>query len=112
MSSMQPSYPSPDPADVVVLRDVSFGYGSRLVLRDIDLTVPRGKVVAIMGGSGNGKTTILRLIGGQLRATTGEVRVGGHLINDLDTDALFRLRRQMGMLFQFGALFTDMSVYD
>ena len=103
---------SPAASDLVTLRDVEFGYGSRLVLRDIDLTVPRGKVVAIMGGSGSGKTTILRLIGGQLRAKSGDVLVAGRPINLLDSDDLFRLRRQMGMLFQFGALFTDMTVFD
>ena len=98
--------------DLVVLRDVKFGYGSRTVLRDVDLTVQRGKVVAIMGGSGSGKTTILRLIGGQLRAKAGEVLVAGKPIGDIEGDELFKLRRQMGMMFQFGALFTDMTVYD
>ena len=103
---------STDSIALVTLEDVSFGYGSRLVLRDIDLTVPKGKVVAIMGGSGNGKTTILRLICGQLRPTSGKVNVAGHSVPDLDSEGLFRMRRQMGMLFQFGALFSDMTVYD
>ena len=102
----------PSTNDLVVLRDVKFDYGSRTVLRDVDLTVQRGKVVAIMGGSGSGKTTILRLIGGQLRAKAGQVLVAGKPIGDLEGDELFKLRRQMGMLFQFGALFTDMTVYD
>ncbi len=105
--------PSADCTNLVTMEDVSFGYGKkRLVLRDIDLTVPRGKVVAIMGGSGNGKTTILRLIGGQLRPTTGRVLVDGQSVPDMDSEALFKMRRQVGMLFQFGALFTDMTVYD
>ncbi|MBS0323131.1 MAG: ABC transporter ATP-binding protein [Proteobacteria bacterium] len=76
------------------------------------MTIPRGKVVAIMGISGGGKTTTLRLIGGQLRPTRGEVRVAGHSVPDLDAPGLYALRRRMGMLFQFGALFTDMSVFD
>lgn len=76
------------------------------------MSIPRGKVVAIMGSSGCGKTTTLRLIGGQLRPTSGEVRVDGQLVHDLDGEGLYAMRRRMGMLFQFGALFTDMSVYD
>ena len=78
----------------------------------ITMTVPRGKVVAIMGGSGCGKTTILRLIGGQLRPQSGKVLVAGQSVPDLDADALYALRRKFGMLFQFGALFTDMSVFE
>ena len=73
---------------------------------------PRGKVIAVMGGSGSGKTTILRLIGGQLQPSRGHVSVAGELIDTLDVKQLYRLRRRMGMLFQHGALFTDMSVFD
>ena len=76
------------------------------------MRVPRGKVVAIMGASGSGKTTLLRIIGGQLRPTRGKVRVAGESVDSLDADALFRLRRRLSMLFQFGALFTDMSVFE
>jgi len=76
------------------------------------MAIPRGKVVAIMGGSGCGKTTILRLIGGQLRPQSGDVRVAGHSVPDMNRDALYAMRRKFGMLFQFGALFTDMSVYE
>jgi phospholipid/cholesterol/gamma-HCH transport system ATP-binding protein len=76
------------------------------------MRVPRGKVVAIMGGSGCGKTTLLRLIGGQLRPTRGAVRVDGRVVHELDRDGLYALRRRMSMLFQFGALFTDMTVFD
>src|SRR5512132_4475894 len=97
----------------VQLTDVSFGYDRRRpVLRGIDMTIPRGKVVAIMGGSGCGKTTILRLIGGQLRTQRGKVTVAGQDVMALDRDALFALRRRIGMLFQFGALFTDMTVFE
>jgi phospholipid/cholesterol/gamma-HCH transport system ATP-binding protein len=97
----------------VQLKDVSFGYDRRRpVLRGIDMVIPRGKVVAIMGGSGCGKTTILRLIGGQLRPQRGSVTVAGQDVTSLDRDALFALRRKIGMLFQFGALFTDMSVFE
>jgi len=93
--------------------DVTFGYNRRQpVLKGITMTIPRGKVVAIMGGSGCGKTTILRLIGGQLRQQSGAVRVGGQSVRDLTRDQLFALRRRIGMLFQFGALFTDMSVFE
>jgi len=97
---------------LVEVRNVSFAYQGRQVLRGVDLVVPRGKVVAIMGGSGSGKTTLLSLIGGQLRAQAGEVRVDGQDVAALPRDALYALRRRMGMLFQFGALFTDLSVFD
>ncbi len=103
----------PRPEIAVELADVTFGYdNSRTVLDRISMTIPRGKVVAIMGGSGCGKTTILRLIGGQLRPQSGRVLVAGKSVPDLDRDDLFALRRKFGMLFQFGALFTDMSVYE
>jgi phospholipid/cholesterol/gamma-HCH transport system ATP-binding protein len=97
----------------VALRGVSFGYERRRpVLKGIDMTIPRGKLVAIMGGSGSGKTTILRLIGGQLRPQSGAVEVDGRNVPTLSREELFVLRRRIGMLFQFGALFTDMSVFD
>jgi phospholipid/cholesterol/gamma-HCH transport system ATP-binding protein len=99
-------------AVAVELRDVTFGYDARPVLKGITMTIPRGKIVAIMGASGSGKTTILRLIGGQLRPQSGQVRVGGLSVPDLEPDALYHLRRKYGMLFQFGALFTDMSVFE
>jgi phospholipid/cholesterol/gamma-HCH transport system ATP-binding protein len=97
---------------VVDLRNVTFAYDSRLVLRGVNLVVPRGKVVAIMGGSGSGKTTLLSLIGGQLRPASGQVEVDGRSVPELKRDELYALRRRMGMLFQFGALFTDLSVFD
>jgi len=95
------------------MTDVTFGYDRRRpVLRGINMTIPRGKVVAIMGGSGCGKTTMLRLIGGQLRQQTGKVLVDGQPVKELSRDGLYALRRRIGMLFQFGALFTDMTVYE
>lgn len=97
---------------LVSLRDVRFAYGEREVLRGIDLSVHRGQVIAIMGGSGCGKTTLLRLIGGQLRASGGTVEVEGRNLARLSGSELYALRRRMGMLFQFGALFTDMNVFD
>ena len=97
---------------LVELRDVRFAYGEREILKGINLVVPRGKVVAIMGGSGCGKTTLLRLIGGQLRASAGSVILGGEDLGQVSRDRMYELRRRMGMLFQFGALFTDMSVFD
>ena len=97
---------------LVCLENVRFAYGERTILRDISLSIPRGKVVAIMGGSGSGKTTLLRLIGGQERAAAGRVQVDGQDVGKLGRDALYALRRRMGMLFQFGALFTDMTVFD
>lgn len=97
---------------LVELRDVNFAYDSRPILKGINMTFPKGKVIAIMGLSGCGKTTILRHIGGVLKPTSGRVMVDGQAINELDQAGLYALRRKMGMLFQFGALFTDMTVYD
>ena len=97
---------------MVELQQVCFGYGDRQILRNVSLKVPRGKLVAIMGGSGCGKTTILRLIGGQLRPSSGSLLVDGQSVPQLDNRALFALRRKMGMLFQMGALFTDQSVFE
>lgn len=97
---------------LVEIRDLNFSYDNRPILTGINMTIPRGKVVAVMGSSGCGKTTTLRLIGGQLKPTSGEVRVGGQVVHSLNAEGLYALRRRMGMLFQFGALFTDMSVYD
>jgi phospholipid/cholesterol/gamma-HCH transport system ATP-binding protein len=106
------SPPAARPEIAVELSNVTFGYDQRAVLTGISMTIPRGKVVAIMGGSGCGKTTILRLIGGQLKPRSGRVIVAGESVADLDREALYKMRRRFGMLFQFGALFTDMSVYE
>ena len=101
-----------DKSTFVELDQVSFGYGSRTILRNISLRIPRGKLVAIMGGSGCGKTTILRLIGGQIKPTSGRVMVDNQSVAALNTHQLFLLRRKMGMLFQMGALFTDQTVFE
>ena len=99
--------------DILVdIQDLHFSYGDRPLLQGINMRIPRGKVVAIMGGSGCGKTTLLRCIGGQLRPTAGSVRLGDDVVSKMSESELYRLRRQMGMLFQFGALFTDLSVFE
>jgi len=100
------------PETLVDVESVSFAYGRRPVLKGISMRVQRGKVVAIMGASGSGKTTLLRLIGGQLKPTRGAVRVAGHAVHEMDRESLYRMRRKMSMLFQFGALFTDMNVFE
>jgi phospholipid/cholesterol/gamma-HCH transport system ATP-binding protein len=112
MSSSLPSHPGANPAALVELRDVHFSYGERPVLRGLSMTVPRGKVTAIMGASGGGKTTVIRLIGGQQRAQQGQVLFDGQDVGQMDTAALYAARRRMGMLFQYGALFTDMDVFE
>jgi phospholipid/cholesterol/gamma-HCH transport system ATP-binding protein len=99
-------------AILVDVESVSFSYDRRAILKGITMRVPRGKVVAIMGASGSGKTTLLRLIGGQLKPDTGRVVVDGRSVPELEGAELYRLRREMSMLFQFGALFTDMSVFE
>lgn len=109
---MDSSFPDP----LVELRDLTFGYGERVILDGVSLTVPRGKVTALMGASGGGKTTVLRLIGGQNRAQKGELRLYGadgfEDVGLLDQQRLYAARRRMGMLFQFGALFADLSVFE
>jgi phospholipid/cholesterol/gamma-HCH transport system ATP-binding protein len=98
--------------NIVEIRDVHFAYGDRKILSGLNMAFPKGKVVAVMGGSGSGKTTVLRLIGGQIIAQTGTVTVDNEQVASLSTDGLYRLRRKMGMLFQNGALFTDMTVFE
>jgi phospholipid/cholesterol/gamma-HCH transport system ATP-binding protein len=98
---------------IVEIRNVAFGYDpAHPVLRDIELAIPRGSVVGIMGQSGCGKTTLLRIIAAQHLPTAGEAVVLGRSTAGLDRDGLFAMRRRMGMLFQFGALFTDLSVFE
>nr|WP_315473729.1 ABC transporter ATP-binding protein [uncultured Rhodoferax sp.] len=106
-------------APLVELQDLSFGYGERLILDGVTLSIPRGKVTALMGASGGGKTTVLRLIGGQYRAQKGQLLLHGAQqgqdVQDMgqaNAQQLYAARRRMGMLFQFGALFTDLSVFD
>ncbi|MDD5333623.1 MAG: ABC transporter ATP-binding protein [Rhodoferax sp.] len=103
--------PSPS-VSLVELRHLSFGYGERVILDDVCVSVPRGKVTALMGASGGGKTTLLRLIGGQLRAQAGELLFDGQDVARMDQLQLYAARRRMGMLFQFGALFADLSVFE
>ncbi len=98
--------------NLVEINNLNFAYDKRAILKGINMSIPRGKVVAIMGGSGCGKTTLMRLIGGQIKPSEGEVKVAGQVLHELDKDGLYAMRRRMGMLFQFGALFTDMSVFD
>ncbi|MGZ5049174.1 MAG: ABC transporter ATP-binding protein, partial [Usitatibacter sp.] len=113
MGILSESFPRVSEEETLVdVESVNFAYGRRPILKGISMRVPRGKVVAIMGASGSGKTTLLRLIGGQLKPTSGTLRVAGELIHELDDEALYRLRRRMSMMFQFGALFTDLSVYE
>jgi phospholipid/cholesterol/gamma-HCH transport system ATP-binding protein len=103
---------APVPANLVEVDDLTFGYHATPVLAGVSLAIPPGKVVAIMGGSGSGKTTLLRLIGGALRPARGEVRAFGRAVHRVPTRELYELRRRMGMLFQFGALFTDLSAFE
>lgn len=103
---------SPTSESLIELRNLTFGYGERVILEDISVTIPRGKVTALMGASGGGKTTVLRLIGGQYRAQQGELLLNGEDVGKMDQAALYAARRRMGMLFQFGALFTDSNVFD
>jgi len=100
------------PQPFIDIRKVAFAYGERPILKDINLTIPKGKLVAIMGGSGCGKTTLLRLLSGQQQPQQGEVIVNGQHVEKMGHKELFKFRRSMGMLFQFGALFTDLSVFD
>ena len=97
---------------LVELKNLSFGYGERVILEGVSLVVPRGKVTALMGASGGGKTTILRLIGGQTRAQSGQLLFDGDDVTPMNQSQMYAARRRMGMLFQFGALFADLSVFD
>ncbi len=97
---------------LVEICDLNFAYDNRAILKGINMSFPKGKLIAIMGLSGCGKTTLLRHIGGVLKPTKGHVKVDGKIIHELDQEGLYAMRRKMGMLFQFGALFTDMSVFD
>jgi phospholipid/cholesterol/gamma-HCH transport system ATP-binding protein len=97
---------------LVELRHLTFGYGERVILDDISLSIPRGKVTALMGASGGGKTTILRLIGGQNRAQKGQLLFDGQDVTPMNQTQMYAARRRMGMLFQFGALFADLTVFE
>jgi phospholipid/cholesterol/gamma-HCH transport system ATP-binding protein len=98
--------------NLVEIRDLHFAYGERPILSGLEMDFPRRKVVAVMGGSGSGKTTILRLIGGQLQAQKGSITLDGQAVDARNTKAMYAMRRKMGMLFQHGALFTDLTVFE
>ena len=97
---------------IIEIKHLGFSYGENTVLRDINLTVPRGKVVAILGTSGCGKSTLLRLIGGQLRPDAGRIEVDGQFVHAMDDEALYAMRRKMGMMFQKSGLFSDLSTFE
>ena len=98
--------------NLVNIKNLSFYRGNRKIFDDITLNIRRGKITAIMGPSGTGKTTLLKLIGGQLTPHSGEVFFAGENVHKLKTADLYTLRKRMGMLFQSGALLTDLNVYD
>ena len=99
--------------NLVQIDHVTFGYDrSRVILTDVSLQFPRGKVIAVMGSSGGGKTTLLRLIGGLIAPSSGAILFDGERVDPTDAGKLFALRRRLGMLFQFGALFTDLTVFE
>lgn len=103
---------SADNAYAVELKGLSFKRGTRSIFNNVDIRIPRGKVTGIMGPSGSGKTTLLRLMGAQLRPSSGEVWVNGQNLPELSRSDLFDARKQMGVLFQSGALFTDLDVFE
>lgn len=96
----------------IEIQNVAFAYGERPILKNISLSIPKGELIAIMGGSGCGKTTLLRLLSGQYRPQKGKITVGGARVDLMGNAELFQFRRSLGMLFQFGALFTDLSVFE
>ena len=98
--------------NLLEVSDLHFSYGKREVLKGINLNIPRGKIVAILGSSGCGKTTLLRHFGGQLRPSKGSVKFMGKVVHELGNDELFAMRLKMGMMFQVSGLFTDLSVFD
>jgi phospholipid/cholesterol/gamma-HCH transport system ATP-binding protein len=97
---------------IVEIRDLRFSYGRRSVLRGVELAIPQGEIAAILGTSGSGKTTLLQLMGGSLRPASGSIRVCGREVPRLDRRELYELRRNMGMMFQKGGLFGDLSVFE
>jgi phospholipid/cholesterol/gamma-HCH transport system ATP-binding protein len=110
---IMPSMNAPAAHDnLIEIRGLHFAHGKRKVLKGLDLDIPRGKISAILGTSGSGKTTLLQLIGGALKAQRGSIRVCGESVGEMDREALYGLRRRIGMMFQKGGLFSDLSVFD
>lgn len=97
---------------LIEIEDLHFAYGDHKVLNGINLKIPRGTVVAILGVGGSGKSTLLRLIGGQLKPGRGRVKVDGRVVHEMDQTELYEMRRNMGLMFQAGGLFSDISVFD
>jgi phospholipid/cholesterol/gamma-HCH transport system ATP-binding protein len=98
--------------NIVEIEDLHFAYNRHEIFKWLSLNIPRGKVVSILGASGCGKTTLLKLIGGQLRPSRGRIKVNGKVVHELGTGELYALRREMGMMFQSSGLFSDLSVYE
>ncbi|MDO9635345.1 MAG: ATP-binding cassette domain-containing protein, partial [Thiobacillus sp.] len=111
-SAQQENALKPAPDNLVEVSDLHFAFEQNTVLNGITLSIPRGKLVAILGVSGCGKTTLLRHIGGQLRPSRGQVTFDGQAVHKLGSKALYAMRRKMGMMFQVSGLFTDLSVFD
>lgn len=111
-ATQPPSTSILDSAPLITVRNLSFRRNTRIIFENVDLAIPRGKITAIMGPSGTGKTTLLRLIGGQIRPDSGRIEVDGACVHELGRRELYQLRKRMSMLFQSGALFTDLSVFD
>jgi phospholipid/cholesterol/gamma-HCH transport system ATP-binding protein len=112
MTVQQAGTPNGGGDNLVEIHDLHFAYGDRPVLNGINLAIPRGKVVAILGVSGCGKTTLLRHLGGQLKPTQGSVTIDGQVVHELNNAGLYAMRRKMGMMFQVSGLFTDLSVFE
>src|SRR5256712_4965112 len=109
---MMPAQMNSSTENLVEISGLEFSYGPRKLLKGLNLKIQRGKLVAILGASGSGKSTLLRLIGGQAKPDRGTIKVAGVVVHELDTRALYALRRKMGMMFQAGGLFTDISVFE
>lgn len=112
LTDMPPQPGTEQQNTLVQIRDLVFSRGQRTIFNGVDMDIPRGKVTAIMGPSGSGKTTLLKLISAQLTPLSGRVNVDGQNVHQLPRNELYTLRKRMGMLFQSGALLTDLSVYD
>ena len=112
MNNTQNSAGTGGDAPLIEIRGLTFRRGGRVIFDCVDMDIPRGRVTAVMGPSGTGKTTLLKLISGVLRPQAGSIKVAGQEVTTLSRDGLYALRKQMGMLFQSGALLTDLNVFD